>query len=831
MATIDGTPGNDVLDGTEDPDTINGYAGDDWIQGRGGNDTINGGDDDDHIHGGEGDDYIDGGNGVDTADYNGAGPAIVSLIDNYGQSDGYGVDTLYNIENVTGSAHDDQLLGDDGDNLIIGNAGHDLIYGFGGNDSLYGGNGDDFLRGYSGDDLLNGGFGIDRVSFFDPDSTSGITVDLNIQGVAQNTGHGWDTLVGIEHASGTIYDDTIIGDGGDNWLWGGSNLTGVTGNDTISGGGGNDLIEVGTGNHTLDGGSGTDTLSLRGNTTDITPDGVTVDLSLQGSGQDTEQGTMVLSGFENLSGSVHADVLRGDSAANWIGGDQGDDIISGGDGNDMLYGDGRAAVDTHGTGGSGPITFYEDVADIDPSLAGGDDVSEGGLGDDIIDGGQGSDTATYANAAGAVFVLLGEGASAGFAEGADGDDTLYNIENVTGSAHDDTLLGNSADNVLTGGDGHDYLRGFAGNDSLIGGGGDDYLGGGAGDDLLDGGAGLDRVAYSLGATSGVIVDLNIQGVAQNTGQGWDTLVSIEHVSGTIYDDVLTGDGGDNWIWGGSNGGGTTGNDTISAGAGNDLVEVGTGNHTLDGGAGIDTLSLWGNSTDITAAGVTFSLALQGSAQDSEQGLMTATGFENLSGSIHDDSLTGDDNANVLAGDSGNDSLSGGKGDDTLYGDGRILVDTHGVGTSGPITTYGDVSAAFPGTWAAGDDTLDGGKGNDMLYGGGGNDVMTGGQGSDSFVIEASSGNDTITDFSKNHDLIVFDVAGVDDFGDLTLTQVGNDTLITWGSGDSLLLQGVKPKQIDASSFDFGASTTAGAEALMLGFADPGASAGDYNLIG
>ena len=40
----------------------------------------------------------------------------------------------------------------------------------------------------------------------------------------------------------------------------------------------------------------------------------------------------------------------------------------------------------------------------------------------------------------------------------------------------------------------------------------------------------------------------------------------------------------------------------------------------------------------------------------EQGLMVLTGFENLSGSIYDDSLTGDGNDNVLLGDIGNDSI-------------------------------------------------------------------------------------------------------------------------------------------------------------------------------
>ena len=60
----------------------------------------------------------------------------------------------------------------------------------------------------------------------------------------------------------------------------------------------------------------------------------------------------------------------------------------------------------------------------------------------------------------------------------------------------------------------------------------------------------------------------------------------------------------------SDGSGVTGNDVISGGDGNDLIEVGAGNHALDGGSGNDTLSLYGNSTDIGGAGVTFLLDLQ-----------------------------------------------------------------------------------------------------------------------------------------------------------------------------------------------------------------------------
>jgi Ca2+-binding RTX toxin-like protein len=695
-------------------------------------------------------------------------------------------------DTITAFAGIDLLRGREGNDLLDGGDGHDNLHGNEGNDILLGGNGDEYLRGDSGDDLIDGGAGWDRVAFFT--ATSGITVDLRIQGMAQNTGVGFDTLSGVEHASGTEFADVILGNDGDNWLWG------ENGNDSISAFGGNDLVEVGPGNVSADGGSGNDTFSIWASHAAFAP--VTLSLLLQGGAQATGIGTMTISGFENLSGSAGSDALTGDGADNILAGDSGNDALAGGAGNDTLYGDGRVIVDTHGTGFSGPITTYADVeADFpDGGFVDGDDMLEGGEGDDALWGGGGADTASYAGASGPVFV----GLNSGFATGA-GEDELHDIENALGSAHDDQLLGSNGPNVLTGGDGHDYIRAAGGNDVLSGGNGDDYLGGGSGDDLVDGGAGWDRAAFYHDTGSGVTVDLNIQGVAQDTGQGMDILIGIEHASGTAFDDVLIGNGGDNWLWG------EEGNDTLLAGSGNDLVEVGTGTHVADGGAGSDTLSFYANGTGVTAD-VTVSLLLQGSAQATGAGSMTLTGFENLSGSYQDDILTGDGGANVLAGDVGDDILNGGDGSDTLYGDGRIIVDVHGVGTSGPITTFSDVVTACPGDpeIVSGNDILAGGKGDDTLIGGGGDDLLTGGQGRDMFRFEPGSGDDRVTDFAKKDVIAIDGVAGVDDFSDLTIVNVGGSAVISWGTGDSITLDGYKANKLSAADFSFGESAPAAA---------------------
>lgn len=415
-----------------------------------------------------------------------------------------------------------------------------------------------------------------------------------------------------------------------------------------------------------------------------------------------------------------------------------------------------------------------------------------------------------------------------FLPGTPDDDT------INGLGGNDTERGGAGNDTLNGDDGHDFLVGGDGNDTLNGGTGDDYLRGGEGDDFINGGDGFDRAAFTVlvnnpaigetGVQVGATVDLNLQGVAQDTGHGMDVLTGIENVSGTAYADTLTGDSNDNWVWG------EGGDDVLSGGAGNDLVETDIGNSVMDGGSGVDTAGFQG--MDGFTSGVSVSLALQGSAQTVAAGSsMILANFENLTGTLHDDVLTGDSGANVLAGNSGNDSLTGGAGDDTLYGDGRIAVDDHGTGGSGPITTTSDAGLSSPAIFTDGNDTLDGGRGDDRLYGGGGDDVMTGGHGRDEFVIQAGSGHDVVTDFSKGQDTIVFDVPGVSGFGDLTIAASGaHDTLVTWGTGDSLLLEGVKPNQIRAGSFDFETSASFALSDELVSGHGHGQGHGDFGFL-
>jgi Ca2+-binding RTX toxin-like protein len=109
-------------------------------------------------------------------------------------------------------------------------------------------------------------------------------------------------------------------------------------------------------------------------------------------------------------------------------------------------------------------------------------------GADYLYGGTGIDTALYADSPEGVWVDLQSGyGHFGTAQG----DKLFSIENVHGSAYQDTLIGNAGANAFYGLDGSDVLEGWGGADYLDGGYGNDSLNGGSGADVLNGRPGAD----------------------------------------------------------------------------------------------------------------------------------------------------------------------------------------------------------------------------------------------------------------------------------------------------------------------------------------------------
>ena len=174
------------------------------------------------------------------------------------------------------------------------------------------------------------------------------------------------------------------------------------------------------------------------------------------------------------------------------------------------------------------------------------------------------------------------------------------------TANDDILAGDANLNTLDGLGGNDFIFGLGGNDTLTG---------GPGDDFIDGGDGaLDTVDYSS-STSGVTVDL-AAGTASDGFGGTDTLVGIEAVVGSDFDDTLTGDAGNNVLDGGD------GNDTIDGGAGDD---------TLDGGDGNDIAQFSGNLADYTITALVGAVEVTDTAPltAGDDGTDTLTGIEVL----------------------------------------------------------------------------------------------------------------------------------------------------------------------------------------------------------
>src|SRR5205085_2040915 len=115
-------------------------------------------------------------------------------------------------------------------------------------------------------------------------------------------------------------------------------------------------------------------------------------------------------------------------------------------------------------------------------------------------------------------------------------DTFISIENLVGSAFDDTLEGDANNNAL------------------------------------NGGSGIDTASYEH-ATAGVTVSLAITAAQNTIGSGIDTLTGIENLTGSLFDDVLTG---------------SSSNNVLNGLDGNDVLNGGNGADTLVGGSGADS---------------------------------------------------------------------------------------------------------------------------------------------------------------------------------------------------------------------------------------------------
>ncbi|MDQ0466776.1 Ca2+-binding RTX toxin-like protein [Caulobacter ginsengisoli] len=592
--------------------------------------------------------------------------------------------------------------------------------------------------------------------------------------------------------TGTPDDDTLVGTSGDD------TITGEGGNDSVSGAGGADVIDGGDGDDFLRGGAGDDTLIggdgddlFRGNAgTDSYDGGAGTDrvsffdaASTQGVVADLRTGVIANDGFGNAEtmtgiedlglGTRFADTFYGNDGANFMLVGGGDHIESFGGDDSFQVHDAPAFLD--GGDGIDSITGFTQQRFVD--------LDSDGLADE--------DLTTNGVAVNLQSHLIQD-------DGFGGSGQIFNIENVAGSAGDDALIGDGAANRLDGLDGADILRGGGGNDvihggagddlQLVGDAGDDQIFGDEGDDLMrgnsgvdhyDGGDGFDRVSFfAMDATQGVVADLRTQTIANDGFGNAETMVSVEGLgAGTIFADLFHGDDSHNllFVGKGDKGYGYGGDDTFVF---NDAAAL------ADGGDGIDTIDSFSEvrlidanhdgiaEQDLATHGVVVDMSQNKILDDGWGGNGKIKNFENLGGSSFADTLIGDNGDNIVSGHDGDDVLSGDAGADTLQGE-------------------------------LGADSLDGGKGEDRLIGGLGDDILTGGKDADVFVFGAGEGHDRVTDFKNNVDHIELSgIAGVDDFSDLFFSVVAGNVVVSWGTGDSIVLEGFTLAKVSADDFLF-----------------------------
>jgi Ca2+-binding RTX toxin-like protein len=595
---------------------------------------------------------------------------------------------------------------------------------------------------------------------------------------------GGDTINGYDG------NDLIQGRGGDDVIYGGS------GDDALRGNGGNDQLYGGDGNDNLRGDAGVDYFDGGANTEDANPtstygdrvsfyepdatQGVIADLRTGVISNDGYGNIEMMVGIESLgSDTAFVDTFYGNDGINALFGNRGDNLYGFG-GDDQFYLSSAAAIVDGGSG--------TDLLQLDTS--GGWQTADTD-GDGIAESVAAATSGWSVNlAAGQMVDGYGNVGSVAGIENVNGSDLADTIDGsgganiINGNGGDDLIRGRGGDDIISGGSGDDALRGNAGNDQLYGGDGNDNLRGDAGVDYFDGGANTedpnptgtygDRVSFfETDATQGVIADLRT-GVISNDGYGnTETMVGIESLgSDTAFVDAFYGNDGINALFG-------NGGDKLYGFGGDDQFYLASAASIVDGGSGTDVLQVdssggWlipdadgdGIAESVGAAANGWSVDLKaGKIVDGYGNVGSVTGIENVNGSSLADTIRGDSANNVLKGLDGSDAINADRGDD-------------------------------------------------LIYGGAGNDVMTGGQGNDSFVIEAASGNDRIVDFTIGTDKILFDASsGVSSYSQLTFTKSGSDVIVSWGTPDTLLLEGVKAKSLSASDFQFTGSAVVAAAAL------------------
>ena len=570
--------------------------------------------------------------------------------------------------------------------------------------------------------------------------------------------------------NGTIGNDTLVGDAGNN------QFNGRPGSDSIDGGAGDDFVFGGAGNDTLQGGTGNDFLfGNQGDDSVQGGEGFDFLDHAAGEGSDTLEGGADADWLRVVAGS-----LRGLSEDVALHGNDGDDLFmlgitgttsrsgsimaTGGTGKDTYAFMTGATTNAPGsstagiritdfaTGANGDLVDLTALITISASglngYASGNPFNpqlgyfrllpSGSLDADTTlqwdeDGVQGSkpftsiiifqqrQTSAFAAENFAETPPNGDPATAMDWYGTATDEAplaAFTDDSLHGLEGNDTLNGAGGNDSLYGGAGNDSLYGAAGNDSLYGEAGNDTLDGGPGNDLIDGGDDDDHINYLAGDGSDTLV-----GGAGADGF-WLLKGNFPSVGATVS------------IFG------NDGNDLVGVDLGaewnGDLIEA-------RGDAGRDTFEFGSGGNSLVNSTVNLPEFVVLDFQPGIDGdWLNLDALLDISGRNANGYATGDpfQSGHLLLLQSGADTLvqwdrDGGAGND--YGL-VTLVTLMGVDST-RIRADNFTPVNLPGTdgddvlWGGlGVDTLAGGLGNDILDGGWGNDSMSGGAGSDTYYV-------------------------------------------------------------------------------------------------
>jgi Ca2+-binding RTX toxin-like protein len=695
-------------------------------------------------------------------------------------------------------------------NVFVGSVGlapgiPGVIYGDVHDNTLTGTAGNDVFVGGEGNDTIIGLTGVDRAVY--TDATGGITVDL-AAGTVTGAGVGTDTLIGIEAVQGSYFADHYSAAG----FTGSSGVPGVPdGFNSFEGMVGDDII---VGNVNVQGQILTRISYLSATSA------VTVDFAAGTATGDSSVGTDHFTNVNSVIGSGFNDVLLGSNNPNGTF-----EQYDGRGGNDLI--DGRGGYDS-AVYNNDPAT----ISGITVNLASGTVIGDASIGTDTlrsVEAVRGTNFADTYDARGFSGSSTNAGSLGTFNnfDGQGGDDTIFGngntriqysqslaavtVDIALGTAHgtDPGDLSHTGTDTFSG---VNAVMGSMFNDTLLGSGNNETFMGLAGNDFIDGRGGFDTAQYNnmTFTTGGISVDLAHGTVTGDASTGTDTLKSIEAIQGTNFADTYDA----------TNFGAAGFLDPTVDNVGN----FGTFNQ-FEGLAGNDTIIGNGNTRIIynsAAAGVTINMAAGTADGDASVGHDTFTGVNSATGSNFADVY----DANVTFGSF--NSFQGQGGDDTITGNGFTQI-TYSNATSGVTvdlqdgTAVGDASVGhdtFTGVNSVSGsnfgDTLYGDSGFNILFGQGGNDILngragfdllSGGAGADTFVYARGYGQLTISDFDQGNsgvfnqgegDRIVLN--GFADLSGATVTSANGNTVLDFGNGDTITLQGVTT--LDPTDFEF-----------------------------